>query len=839
MIELAKFSRTLQAALLGFALPLLLIGSGWGQTSPADLQSTDYYIEQLKDEDPNNDEDANKGLKKIGEAAVEPLVKELQDSQEPKIRDAMVKALGEIGPKAKQAVIPLRNVLRTDGDEVRASAASSLGEIGGPKAVSVLIEVFKKDNHPGVRFKIIVALEKIQHIDAETIGIIIHALEDEDSGVRDVATIVLEEKLGKIKSRDILDKAIADLTALLEKQKDWQVRLGAAEALGGSGRDVKAAVSAIADLLQDKDEEVRRNAIERLGWIAEKIRQRKPYLSLDEKENAREGLDQAINALKSFKGDGGEDREEVIDSLKKTQNEIKPPNSIINSIRSLISEYPKISFAASYIIFLLCFWSIVLRVRPLLILQINEFLRSHADFELPERLGGIKIPTRYGILVGFFNYHPRVLDAWVARHIDTARCEFEEKQTVKERDIYVPVPVIMDGKNIANLTALDLQPKLAQKLECILIWGEGGAGKTSLACQLAKWAMSDDPEQRLCKHRMLPILLEKELDLQVSEGKPAFTEAIRGLLKDLINSQEPIAEELLEQLLRQQRLLVIVDSFSEMSEATRKQIDADDPDFPVNALVVTSRLEEDLGVNKTVLQPMRVEPDRISSFMEAYLTQRGKRNLFNDSEFDKGKKGLSDMAGKHITVLLATLYAEQMIAKAERAIADLPDNIPELMLHYLNQLNRNLEDNKLDDRAVHRVAKAIAWQCLKRTYRPAEAKRDDILTALDRDDAAARLDYLENRLRVIQTVGAAKDKIRFALDPLAEYLAALQMVELYGDNEQSWRDFFAKADPMPEPSNKIQGFLLAVGHCCQSQGKEADLPDFVRQELDRRTNLDI
>ena len=50
--------------------------------------------------------------------------------------------------------------------------------------------------------------------------------------------------------------------------------------------------------------------------------------------------------------------------------------------------------------------------------------------------------------------------------------------------------------------------------------------------------------------------------------------------------QEQIPEDLLVQLLRKQRLLVIVDHLSEMSETTRKQIRPELPSFSVNALIL-------------------------------------------------------------------------------------------------------------------------------------------------------------------------------------------------------------------------------------------------------------
>jgi HEAT repeat protein len=235
--------------------------------------------------------------------------------------------------------------------------------------------------------------------------------------------------------------------------------------------------------------------------------------------------------------------------------------------------------------------------------------------------------------------------------------------------------------------------------------------------------------------------------------------------------------------LRRRRVLVIVDHFSEMPDATRQEMRPGQPEFPANALVVTSRLEERLGgVSPTTVEPLRVQGQWqvLASFLENYLTQRGQRDSFDPMEFFEACSRLSLMVGtRDITVLLAKLYAEQMIAAKKSSIeGNLPKTIPDLMLSYVNEVNRGVESHKQDDRWVHRVAKAIAWECLQRTYGPTPAPRQAVLAALvGEQDTEAMLTYLENQLRLIQTWGAGRDHIRFMLDPLAEYLAGLHVLD--------------------------------------------------------------
>jgi hypothetical protein len=75
---------------------------------------------------------------------------------------------------------------------------------------------------------------------------------------------------------------------------------------------------------------------------------------------------------------------------------------------------------------------------------------------------------------------------------------------------------------------------------------------------------------------------------------------------------------------------------------------------------------------------------------------------FPDPEFFDACRHLSQIVDRgNITVFLAKLYAEQMIASkvesAQTLTASLPDNVPDLMLHYINELNRDVHKDKLED----------------------------------------------------------------------------------------------------------------------------------------------
>ncbi|MGL5062020.1 MAG: HEAT repeat domain-containing protein, partial [Microcoleus sp.] len=694
---------------------------------------------------------------------------------------------GIIGAEAKNAVPQLIPLLQDSDADVRSNAATALGRIGAEAKTTVprLIPLLQ-DSHPLVRINAAFALGEIGAEAKNAVSQLTPLLQDSNADVRENSVNIFQV-IGIF--------------------------------------DAKTAVSQLVALLQDSNSGVRREAADSLVSIALSLQEKAKTLTSPELNQAVSDLESALKILTEPKAGFSQ---VTIANLRVYVNILKAEQNDRLFVKSIIQN-PYIWGTGIYLFLLFGIFAI----RPLWLLKIYETLKP-IGFKIPV----LGTDVSLGFLI-FFKYHPRVLDAWVSAHIVATRKEFQQRETVGERKIFVPMPVILDNNTIATLKGKDLQPTFAQKRGCLLIWEEGGAGKTSLACQIGKWAMSDTSEERICEHRMLPVLIEEELNIKVAEGKQPFIEAIRGQLQDLTDTAEPISEELLQQLLKQRRILVIVDHFSEMSEQTRTAIKPGMPDFSVNALLVTSRLQEDLDkVTKTTIKPLRIAGNRLSSFMESYLSQQQKRDLFSDTEFFNACIQLSTIVGdRNITVLLAKLYAEQLIAKKEGTTdGNLPDNIAELMLHYLNKLNRSVTENNIGDATVHKDAKILAWECLKSTYRPAAANRQNAIIALGEDTAESRIKYLEDKLRIIQTKGVARDRIHFALDPVAEYLAALHLLDINGNDESKWQDFLKVADSQNSPEG-IKGFMLAVKDCYLDRIPGAKDTDFLPQEIASRYNI--
>ena len=250
-----------------------------------------------------------------------------------------------------------------------------------------------------------------------------------------------------------------------------------------------------------------------------------------------------------------------------------------------------------------------------------------------------------------------------------------------------------------------------------------------------------------------------------------------------------------------------------------------------------------------LLQPQKIEGAKLSRFIEPYLEAQGKKDLFeDDEEFLRTCRRLSNMMAatlQNATALLVKLYIDQVVIVGEQKDFQLPDNIPDLMLEYLNKLNREESIDasiRQDNAKIQQDAKRLAWECLKHTYRPAEANRADVLEALTDASAAnstaeaeARLAYLRKPLGLTQ-LSPSETKVKIVLDTVAEYLAALHVTDYCQkeDSDERWQQFFETVDADPSSLPTIRGFLLAVRNCCEKR----KLPGGVLAGLNERSNFD-
>lgn len=659
----------------------------------------------------------------------------------------------------------------------------------------------------------------------EAVPALIEAMKsDEDSEVRSISVSALTS-IGA-EAKDV----VPALTEALQ-DRDWRVRYAAARALGEVGAGAESTIPALVTALKREDDpDARDSVISALNQISDRVVDNRNMAMLPQ-------LKEAYSALKD-----DPHQQEPASAIKRRIDYLEvlsqdKPQGWLRALWSWLTTHPIIGGIIIGYASLLPFWLLVYLLRPLWLLSVSTFLRRY-EFKMKVANREISLPFRHLLFISPFHPRQRVLDAWVRKYVETARENFAARRTVREREMYVTLPVQLDEVNLDSLAPGDLGPVFAGGAAAkLLILGEGGSGKSSLACLIARWSMAE--KGRLSERLMLPVFVESELDFE-GEGKDFLRETAGARLRELIGALSPLAPELLNQLLKRKRLLVILDGVSEMSEATRTRLHRTLERVPYGAFIVTSRLDEFDNAPKHTLKPPRISGTRLLNFIEDYLSLRGKRDLFTEEEFFAASQRLALIVGdREVTALIAKLYVERMIALKEEAAGEWVDSISDLMLDYLATLNAAVDADGFDNETVLWAAATAAWECVHETFRPVAARRGAIIEALKgRSRAEELLDHLEAGLGVIEAVGASHDFLRFSHVPLAEYLAGWHLVNRMNRNEKEWQRFLRIAEDMPGAPESVREFILAVRDCALARASDVQVPDHIIGRLNRFVGLD-
>jgi HEAT repeat protein len=740
-----------------------------------------------------------------------------------------LKSIGELKGDAKEAIPHLLRIVKDSSEDPAVRDRARIALEGGV-AVPGLISIVED---PGVdvpgRLRACATLGALDKNATAAVAPLAKILGDEgeDASLRRCAASTIGE-IG-------VGSSPASVTALTDAlgSSDEQLRGRAAFSLGELGSAAKPALPKLITALHGVtgDAEARMNAAHALGQIG--VRDEKVLRQLTETA----GNDPALNVRSAAKA-----------SLKKLE---EPP--LWTSLLTLQDKYPIIRLLVYLVAAHLLFWAITAALfwlAPLSLLWANEKLAPVSHIPFPW-FGGLKLPTRYVFAIGFFHHHPRVLDAWVNKHVSGAREEFAQMRVAKENEIYVPISVDFgDGTPSSHFAPADLSSFFRREVSRLLIVGDGGIGKTNLAVELCRRALDHDVDGRLCRsHLMIPVLLE-ELKKPKSMQASTILARIQSLLHNLAPSADKPSVSLVQHLLKRRRVLPVIDSFSEMHPETRAEMVAAICDGPFNAVIITSRTREDMGdLQSKVIAPQKLVRSNLNLFVQSYLERRGKLQVIGSTrEFQYACFKLASIVDKGaVTVLLAKLFADQLIADSERALDDpslieFPQTVPDLIIKSIKTLNRHQDRGPFPSSLVIAASQAIAWRCIEETLSPrsisyqsaVEALRDDVVAVemrglgLHPDDVTLRslLEHLDRELGIISMTETHPTRVRFTLDPFSEYLAGLYLLDKFGANQMAWSGFLSKASAFGQ-----KGFVLALRDCCLSKGRDYCTPESVAGEL--------
>jgi hypothetical protein len=129
------------------------------------------------------------------------------------------------------------------------------------------------------------------------------------------------------------------------------------------------------------------------------------------------------------------------------------------------------------------------------------------------------------------------LDAWVEENKDKVSKWFERQPEVKNRRLRVPLQARIIPDSNDEEPPRDCFPEAedfkdsvsAGGNQMILIWEDGGAGKTSLAFQIARWGLNKE----LADHTVLPFLLDPaQEDQEYGDGQVAAIAGAQAIVVD-------------------------------------------------------------------------------------------------------------------------------------------------------------------------------------------------------------------------------------------------------------------------------------------------------------------
>jgi HEAT repeat protein len=822
---------------------------------------------------------------------VDELTTRLDQQKEPKsiVRVEAARVLGQFNATSRDAIEPLRQALTRDSEgQVRYVCALALGRFGPPAAIAIpdLMNVLKNDQQIGARIGAAVGLSRFGNEGKDAIPQIIQYLREyRQVGYR----VQLVDALGGFGSA--ATTAAPELIAILKYERDPRLRQSSIRALAISGADTKDALPLFMRILageeqfevrteamgaiglvgsdspdvatglikvakEDKEANVRATAYRTLGNLGSaaalkplteaalhdpslvvRVAATRSLLTLSVLLQARETKPKELDEVLKFLDTEGnvpadaDNGSQIRDALRRAAESLddKERQRLRNQLWEWLKKNWWLPSLLAYPAMLCGLWSVVLWKRPLWLLVINDELRPYADITLPSWLLGLKVPLRKVLLVQYFNYPPRVLDAWVKKRADQARIAFECLPTVTQRRIYVSQAVTVDGRLVPTLTPEDLRLAWKQAVLPFLVLGEGGSGKTSLACQIARWALTAGSDDQLQPYIMLPVLVEQ----------PVAGTSLLTIIRNRLDAYDPGAllasDELLGHLLRTGRILLIVDGFSEMDEASRSVVLPPAPEVRAKALIVTARSAHGLeSVSGYKFEPQRIERKRLATFLGSYLSRVNKGTLFTDREFFDVCARMSEIVGsRDIPVLLAKLIIDLAIGQKENPSSGSPlRSILDIMVGYVYLLDHTSPATIPSTPTLLPDAECIAWECIRGHFRPEPVSVARLLVALGEPDANKRLQVLQERLGLVQMVEFARDFVHFVLDPLAEYLASLHIVRHLGHNAVEWRKFL-KGLPVPPLPASSNGFVAALLDCVRTKQTDEKIPGFVIDRLQR------
>jgi hypothetical protein len=458
------------------------------------------------------------------------------------------------------------------------------------------------------------------------------------------------------------------------------------------------------------------------------------------------------------------------------------------------------------------------------------------------------------------------LDAWVARRYqDWQREGFDPLPTVARSSGYTPLPCRFGNKLSGEFIK---EPSLGflQRLVTTAVWievaGQGGAGKTMLVVQMARWLAEGS-----LGFRRLPVVLEDDL--------PANASAL-SLIKNKLSAvlgDDPIEDKLLKALLKHGRVVPIFDRLSERREETFHQVEHLSEQLTLGLALVSTRREAQYSGGRVArVYPQPLDSGVMLSFVSTLLTSYDKVGQLSkatqqvslvgrlvalmsidEQGGDPGAPGESQ--GLEVTPLLVSVFVKRAVGLVNtgHSLDELPSSIPGAYADYLKTLNPVSNDvpHYMTEEDMLRAARALARAALGEDYLPQEVTIGAARSVLKGKGwlDQSRIDPIErlklNGVIVPRDTGTSQS-LAFVLDPVCECLGAESHVdEILEAGDRSETEVIWPSDEpaghlgrAEEAFNALRDRVAAAGEPARSflhlleivwRLRTADVPERLRQ----------
>jgi photosystem II stability/assembly factor-like uncharacterized protein len=477
------------------------------------------------------------------------------------------------------------------------------------------------------------------------------------------------------------------------------------------------------------------------------------------------------------------------------------------------------------------FWSLKKQWKPLVIAVALSLLLITLSFLLwlrPASLLGVYVLEGYAegfsdwvskplqilltiAVVRPFAQHSRVLDAWVRAQRSRSRVALNGSPTATLADGFVPLPVRVSsrtGKLIKQPGPDELAPLFRSQRATVQILGPGGAGKTSLAYQIARW-MLDEADS-------LVLLGQPAIVIWMDEDTTDIMATLKIHLRRTLDLEDDLPVALLNALCRRGRIVVVFDRASERRKDTLEALQKVHGQTQISKIMVTSRVRLNFGGgDDTCLYPEFLDSSTLLYFVTSLLHSYENLGGFSrlTDQLKLGERFVPILqtsllpAGVPVTPLLVRLFVERAIESLQStgSMDLLPSSVPDLYFDFLKRLNPHDVPDAVSDEELVDACRRLATVSVEPDFLPKEMTLSEAHAVLGSDGTGIIPRLVENGVLAKRTAGA-ETIMRFSLDPLAEYLAAFASAREAGSSKQAWERLIAKVGV----EDRAKGFGVAL-----------------------------